>query len=116
MKLHSFCAMSVSALPIVALDENEYLEALGGAAASGMINDAMIAKCALKAKAQTIYTWNIKHFSRLGDHVASRVRVPRWDRLLTQSCKLNSYPLNCFASASAPRASNPRSAPTATKV
>jgi predicted nucleic acid-binding protein len=38
-------------LTIVALDENEYLEALEGAAASGIINDAMIAKCAPKAKA-----------------------------------------------------------------
>jgi predicted nucleic acid-binding protein len=68
-------------LTVVALDENEYFEALEGAAASGIIgeaiHDAIIARCALKSKAQTIYTWNSKHFSRLGDHVALRVRVPR---------------------------------------
>jgi predicted nucleic acid-binding protein len=68
-------------LTIVALDENEYFETLEGAPASGIIgdaiHDAVIAKCALKANAQAIYTWNTKHFSRLGDHIAPRVRVPR---------------------------------------
>jgi len=65
-------------LTVVALDENEYFEALESTAASGIIgdavHDAIIAKCAVKAKAQTIYTPNTKHFSRLGDDIAPRVR------------------------------------------
>jgi len=30
----------------------------------------------LKAKARTIYTWNVNHFNRLGEQVASRIRQP----------------------------------------
>jgi hypothetical protein len=33
-------------------------------------------RCALKANAQTIYTWNVKHFNRLGENIAARVRHP----------------------------------------
>jgi hypothetical protein len=32
--------------------------------------------CALKAGAQSIYTWNVKHFNRLGESIAARVRQP----------------------------------------
>jgi predicted nucleic acid-binding protein len=64
----------------VALEETEYVEALTNAAAAGIaggaIYDAIIARCALKAKAQIIYTWNVKHFQRLGPEVAKRVREP----------------------------------------
>jgi predicted nucleic acid-binding protein len=67
-------------LTIVALDETEYIGMLNDAAAAniqgGTCYDALIAQCALKAKAETIYTWNVKHFKRLGADVASRVRVP----------------------------------------
>jgi hypothetical protein len=34
----------------------------------------IIGRCAVKAKAETIYTWNVKHFNRLD--VASRVKTP----------------------------------------
>jgi len=30
----------------------------------------------LKADAQTLYTWNTKHFTRLGERVASRLKQP----------------------------------------
>jgi predicted nucleic acid-binding protein len=67
-------------LAMVALDEGEYFNVLEGAAEAditgGAAYDAIIARCALKANAQTIYTWNVKHFKRLGDKVASRVRQP----------------------------------------
>ncbi len=67
-------------LTLVTLDENEYFKVLDEAASAGIIGgsayDAIAAHCALKAKAQTIYTWNIKHFNRLGENVASRVRQP----------------------------------------
>jgi predicted nucleic acid-binding protein len=70
----------VDRLTMVALDENEYFKVLEDAAVNavtgGATYDAIIALCALKSKAQTIYTWNVKHFKRLGEHVASRVRQP----------------------------------------
>lgn len=67
-------------LTIVTLDPVEYFAAVEGAAALGAtgggIYDALIASCALKAKAQSIYTWNVKHFRRLGPDIAPRVKTP----------------------------------------
>jgi predicted nucleic acid-binding protein len=67
-------------LTLITLDEVEYFKVLEDAASAGTtggtVYDAIIAHCALKAKAQTIYTWNLKHFNRLGERVASRVRQP----------------------------------------
>ena len=66
-------------LSLVALDEVEYFKVLEDAAAGivgGTIYDATIARCAQKANAKLIYTWNVKHFSRLGESVAARVRQP----------------------------------------
>lgn len=64
----------------VALDGPEYAALLNDAAEAriqgGTCYDALIARCALKAKAETIYTWNVKHFSRLGEHIAPRVSLP----------------------------------------
>lgn len=67
-------------LSMVTLDELEYFKVLEDAASSGISGgstyDALIARCALKAKAKSIYTWNVKHFNRLGESIASRVRQP----------------------------------------
>ena len=67
-------------LTVVALDEKDYLDVLDGAAAAGVVGgsiyDALVARSALKAKAETIYTWNVKHFTRLGPDVASHVKTP----------------------------------------
>lgn len=67
-------------LSVVALDESEYLDVLESAAANGIsgggIYDTLIAHCALKVNAETIYTWNRKHFSRLGSDVAALVKTP----------------------------------------
>ena len=67
-------------LTLVALDCEEYGQALAHAAelgvAGGGIYDAVIAHCALKVKAQTLYTWNTRHFTRLGPQIASRVKEP----------------------------------------
>jgi predicted nucleic acid-binding protein len=32
--------------------------------AGGAIYDALLAGCALKAKAEILYTWNVRHFQR----------------------------------------------------
>jgi predicted nucleic acid-binding protein len=67
-------------LSMVTLDELEYFGVLEDAASIGISGgsayDALIARCALKAKAKSIYTWNVKHFNRLGESIASRVRQP----------------------------------------
>ena len=67
-------------LDLITLDAIEYVTVLEAAASGGIsggaVYDAIIAHCAMKAQAHTIYTWNVKHFNRLGDSVASRVRQP----------------------------------------
>jgi predicted nucleic acid-binding protein len=67
-------------LTIVALAEEEYTQTLQDAAAAGImgggIYDAVVARCALKADAKALYTWNVKHFQRLGAAVSSRVKTP----------------------------------------
>jgi hypothetical protein len=42
----------------------------------GAIDDAILGHCALKAKAQTLYTWNVKDFLRLGAAIADRTKTP----------------------------------------
>jgi predicted nucleic acid-binding protein len=67
-------------LAVVALESHEYLGVIRRFAAHGItggtIYDGLIAACALKAKADVIYTWNIGHFLLLGDEVARKVRTP----------------------------------------
>jgi len=42
----------------------------------GMLYDALLVRCAPKAAAEVIYTWNVQHFRRLGPEVASRIKTP----------------------------------------
>jgi predicted nucleic acid-binding protein len=67
-------------LTIVSLDDQEYFKALkassGLGIAGGAIYDALLGYCAIKAKAQAIYTWNAKDFTRLGPEIAGRVKAP----------------------------------------
>ncbi len=67
-------------LTLVALSEVEYYEAIDAASAraiaGGAVYDALLAHCALKIKAQTLYTWNVRDFQRLGPEIASHVRTP----------------------------------------
>ena len=74
-----FLADVQARLTLVALDAAEYGKVLAEVAASkivgGGIYDANIGRCAVKAKAEAIYTWNLKHFSRLGVDIAARVRT-----------------------------------------
>jgi len=67
-------------LTIINLDDQEYFAALAASAALGLaggaIYDALLAHCALKARARTIYTWNAKDFTRFGPEIAGRVQVP----------------------------------------
>ncbi|MDQ2950531.1 MAG: PIN domain-containing protein [Acidobacteriota bacterium] len=67
-------------LTLVALTNEEYVAALEENAAAGIrggsIYDALIGRCAMKAKAEAIYTWNVKHFTRLSADFAARVKTP----------------------------------------
>jgi predicted nucleic acid-binding protein len=67
-------------LALISLDGEEYSKAVMHSAESGivggMIYDALLAQCALKVRAETIFTWNVEHFRRLGPEVAKRVRTP----------------------------------------
>ncbi len=67
-------------LRLVALDEQEYFEVMEASATGGLVGgaiyDAILGHCALKAKAEAIYTWNPKDFLRLSPAIARRVRNP----------------------------------------
>lgn len=67
-------------LTVVSLNAAEYLDAIGHCAQeqlSGVnVYDALLGYCAVKAKAERIYTWNVKHFSRLPAPISRRVRQP----------------------------------------
>jgi predicted nucleic acid-binding protein len=67
-------------LSIVALDGNEYADALETSASLGIVGggiyDAVLAQCAVKAGAEAIYTWNIRHYALCGMGVAGILRRP----------------------------------------
>lgn len=64
---------------IVALTADEYVLAIQGAARDGVtgatIYDALLARSAIKAQADVIYTWNLKRFQQFPE-IRSRVRTP----------------------------------------
>jgi predicted nucleic acid-binding protein len=68
-------------LSMVALTGNEYAASLEASAAKGIVGggiyDALLAHCALKAKAETIYTWNERHYTQCGSEVTQRLRTLR---------------------------------------
>ena len=67
-------------LTLVSLTETEYFETIQKTAESGFtsgrVYDALLLRCAAKVKAQTIYTWNLKHFQVIAPQQADRIRTP----------------------------------------
>jgi hypothetical protein len=67
-------------LTLTTIAQEEYSGALESAAASGIsggaIYDALLARCAVKGKAEVIYTWNVKYYTRPGMEFAPRVKTP----------------------------------------
>ena len=67
-------------LSIVALDGDEYAEALEASAVRGIVGggiyDAILAYCAIKGRAETIYSWNTRHYLPCGPEVTQRLRTP----------------------------------------
>ncbi len=67
-------------MAVIALTAEEYIAALREAAsmriAGGTINDALLLKCARKASAELIYTWNVRHFQLVAPDLAERIVRP----------------------------------------
>lgn len=67
-------------LTTISLDREEYFAAIEASAPLGIVGgaiyDALLAHCALIAEAESIYTWNLKDFQRLGPAIAARVKTP----------------------------------------
>ena len=69
----------LESVSIVALTAEEYVSAIQDAARDGVggatIYDALLVRCAIKAQADVVYTWNLKHFQQFPE-IRSRVRTP----------------------------------------
>jgi predicted nucleic acid-binding protein len=67
-------------LSVITLNESEYYETIQqageGGFSSGRIYDALLLACAAKAKAEAIYTWNVKHFKAIDPKQAHKVQTP----------------------------------------
>jgi predicted nucleic acid-binding protein len=66
-------------LTIVSLSEQEYVSTLETASRTvvgGAAYDALIARCAIKAQADILLTWNTRDFTRFGPTIAPLVKTP----------------------------------------
>lgn len=67
-------------LGLVTLASEEYYAAIKEFAEAGItggtIYDALIARCAIKAKADRIYSWNTRHFEQFGTVIVGRLTTP----------------------------------------
>jgi predicted nucleic acid-binding protein len=74
-----FIADILEHLSLVALTAEECISFIQNAARDGIVGgtiyDALLARCAIKAHADVIYTWNLKHFEQFAE-IRSRVRTP----------------------------------------
>jgi predicted nucleic acid-binding protein len=65
---------------VISLDANEYFLAIESLSRRGfggaVIYDALLLACARKAKADRIYTWNLRHFRALAPDLAERIVAP----------------------------------------
>ena len=66
-------------LTVISLTDHEFVSAIrsaSGIIVGGAVYDALIARCALKAKAEVLLTWNVRDFRRLGPEVTRIVKTP----------------------------------------
>jgi predicted nucleic acid-binding protein len=65
---------------VIALDQTEYLMTMRDISerhlSSGRVYDAVLLTCARKSKAETIFTWNVRHFRQIAPDLAGRIRTP----------------------------------------
>jgi predicted nucleic acid-binding protein len=69
-----------SRLAVITLNGNGYRAALSDAAdrgiTGGKVYDALLLRCADLSGAETIYTWNVRHFQAIAPHLAEKIRTP----------------------------------------
>jgi predicted nucleic acid-binding protein len=67
-------------MTVIALDESGYMAAIQAAAASGatggLVYDALLVQCAVKARAENILTWNVRHFQHASPDHTDKIRTP----------------------------------------
>jgi predicted nucleic acid-binding protein len=67
-------------LSLIVLTADDYFNAIQGLAANGIgggrVYDALLLASAVKCEAETIYTWNVKHYRALAPHMSSRIQTP----------------------------------------
>jgi predicted nucleic acid-binding protein len=67
-------------LSLISLTPDEYLAAIQNMTAQGFtggrVYDALLLACAAKCQAETIYTWNLKHYRGLAPVLSSRIHTP----------------------------------------
>jgi predicted nucleic acid-binding protein len=64
---------------VISLSEEEYVSAiqsLPDTIIGGAAYDALIARCAIKAPADVLLTWNTRDFTRFGPDIARIVKTP----------------------------------------
>jgi predicted nucleic acid-binding protein len=75
-----FLAYLRGQLKIVELAPKDYFTAVDALIrlnySGPLIYDMLLLQCARKVNAETIYTWNDKHFKRLAPDLAGRIRTP----------------------------------------
>lgn len=79
-QVNSLVLEIASRLKIVTLEGKDYLRAVRQTSnqgwVSGRIYDALHLACAEKARADILYTWNLKHFKLLSEASILEVRTP----------------------------------------
>jgi predicted nucleic acid-binding protein len=67
-------------LTVVSLTADEHAQGLRKYGAMGIVGgtiyDTLLAHCALKARAEEIYSWNTRHYQQFGPEVVARLRTP----------------------------------------
>ena len=75
-----FVADVQARLTPIALTPEEYFVAISEYSAMGVVGgaiyDALIARCAVKARAEKIFTWNVRHFRQFGPDIEKKLRTP----------------------------------------
>ena len=73
--------LNLRSVELVELEPMDYQKALRRISSlglsGGVIFDALIAECALKISAQTLFTFNLQHFTRLGADIVKIAREPQ---------------------------------------
>lgn len=62
-------------LTIISLSEEEYVSALQSVSETIVGGAALIARCAIKAQADVLLTWNTRDFTRFGPDIARIVKT-----------------------------------------